>query len=107
MHHKMGRHQVKTTLEEGRESTKSNHIEYPIVKGDSPPIQRTDEGRIHSCISTSDGDLRAKRMASKHLYTKYYTTLLLRMAYAVSTPYNTILQLPHGKRSAIRQSGHK
>ena len=46
MHCKIGRYQVKTTLEEGRESTKSNYMEYPIVKGNSPPIQRTDEDRI-------------------------------------------------------------
>ena len=103
----MGRYRVEITLEEGRKSAKSNHVKHPIVKGDSPPIQRTDEGRIHGCIFTSDGDPRAKCMASKHLYTKYYTTLLLWMAYAISTPYNTILQPPHGKRLAIRQSGHK
>src|SRR5580692_10668529 len=107
MHRKMGRHQVETTLEEGRESAKSNHVEHPIVKGNSPPIQRTDEGRIHSCIFTLDGDSRAKCIASKHLYTKYYTILLLRMAYAVSMPYNTILQPPHRKRLAIHQGGHK
>ena len=107
MHHKMGRHQVKTTLEEGRESAKSNHIEHPIVKGDSPPIQRTDKGRIHSCIFTLDGDPRAKHIASKYLYAKYYTILLLRMAHAVSTLYNTILQPPHRKRPAICQGGHK
>ena len=94
-------------LEEGRESIKSNYIKHPIVKGDFPPIQRIDEGRIHSCISTLDGDFRAKRMASKYLCTKYYTTLLLRMAHAVSTPYNTILQPPYGKRLAICQGGHK
>ena len=38
MHRKMGRYQVKATLEEGRESAKSNYIEHPIVEGDSPPI---------------------------------------------------------------------
>ena len=102
MHRKMGRHQVEITLEKGRKSAKSNHIKHPMVKGDSPPIQRTDEGRIHSCIFTSDGDPRAKRMASKHLYAKYYTILLLRMAHAVSTLCNTILQLLHRKRPAIR-----
>ena len=107
MHRKMGRHQVKTTLEEGCESAKSNQIEHPIVKGNSPPIQRTDKGRIHSCIFTLDGDPRAKYIASKHLCAKYYTILLLRMAHAVSTPYNTILQLPHRERLAIRQSRYK
>ena len=82
-------------------------MKQPIVKGDSPPIQRTDEGRIHSCIFTLDGDPRAKCMASKYLYTKYYTILLLWMAHAVSTLCNTILQPLYGKRLAIRQGGHK
>ena len=77
-------------------------MEHSIGKGDSPPIRRTDEGRIYGRISTTDRDPRAKRMASKHLYAKYYTTLYLRMAYIVSTPRNTILQPPHGKRPAIR-----
>ena len=54
-----------------------------------------------------DRDPRAKCIASKHLYAKYYTTLLLWMAYAVSTPYNTILQPPYKKRPVIRQGGHK
>ena len=88
MHYKIGRYQVETTLEKGRESIKSNYIEYPIVKGNSPPIQRADKGRIHICISTLDGDPRAKCIASKHPYAKYYTILLLWMAYAVNTPYN-------------------
>ena len=107
MHHKMGRHRVETTLEEGRESAKSNHMEHPIVKSNSPPIQRIDKGRIYSCISTLDGDPRAKHIASKHPCAKYYTTLLLWMAYAVSTLYNTFLQLLHEKRLTIYQSGHK
>ena len=68
---------METTLEEGRESVKSNYMEHPIVKGDFPPIRRIDEGRIYSCISTLDGDSRAKRIASKHLYPKYYTILHL------------------------------
>ena len=72
-----------------------------MVKGDSPLIQRTNEGRTYSGISTMDGDPRAKRMASKHLYAKYYTILLLRVAYAVSTLYNTLLQPLYGKRPAI------
>ena len=52
IHCKMGRYQVKKTLEEGRKSTKSNYIEHPMVKCDFPFIQRTDKGRIYSCIST-------------------------------------------------------
>ena len=66
-------------------------MEHPIVKGDSPPIQRTDEGRIYSRISTTDGGLRPKCMASKYLYPKYHATLYLRIAYIVSTPYTTLL----------------
>ena len=97
----MGRYQVKITLEEGRKSTKSNYIKHPIVKSDSPPIQKIDKGRIYSYIFTLNGDFRAKYMASKYLYTKYYTILLLRMAHAVSTLYNTILQLLYRKRLAI------
>ena len=77
MHCKIGRYQVKITLKEGRENTKSNYIEYPIVKGDSPPIQKTDKGKIHSYIFTLNRDFRAKYMASKYLCTKYYTILLL------------------------------
>ena len=38
MYRKMGRYRVETTLEEGRESAKSNHVEHPMVEGDSPPI---------------------------------------------------------------------
>ena len=101
MHCKMGRYQVKTTLEEGRESAKSNHIEHPMVEGNSPPIQRTDKGRIHSCISTLDRDPRAKCIASKYPYAKYYTILLLWIVYAVSMLLNTILQLPYKERPAI------
>ena len=71
IHCKMGRYQVKKTLEEGRKSTKSNYIEHPMVKGNSPPIQRTDEGRIYSYIFTLNGDPRAKCIASKYLYAKY------------------------------------
>ena len=107
MHRKMGRYWVETTLEEGRESAKSNYVEHPMVEADSPPIRRTDEGRIYGCISTTDRDPRAKRMASKHPCAKYYTTLYLRMAYTVSTPYNTILQSLHRKRPAIRQGRYK
>ena len=82
---------METTLEEGRKSAKSNYIEHPIVKADSPPIRRTDEGRIYGRISTTDRDPRAKRIASKYPYAKYYIILYLRMAYIVSTPRNTFL----------------
>ena len=107
MHYKMGRHQIEITLEEGRKSTKGNYMEHPMVKGDSPLIRRTDKGKIYSSISTIDKDPRAKHMASKYPYAKYYTTLLLRVAYAISTLYNTLLQLPHKKRPAICQNRYK
>ena len=38
MHYEMGRYQVKTAMEEGGESAKSNHIKHPIDNSDSPPI---------------------------------------------------------------------
>ena len=82
---------METTLKEGCESAKSSYVEHPIVKGDSPLIRRTDEGRIYSSVSTIDRDPRPKRMASKHLYPKYYTILYLRIAYIVSTLYITLL----------------
>ena len=78
-----------------------------MVEGDSPPIRRTDEGRIHSHIPTTDGGPRPKCMASKHPCPKYHATLYLRMAYTVSTLRTTLLQPPYGKRSAIRQGGYK
>jgi hypothetical protein len=82
---------VETTLEEGCESVKSSYVEHPIVKGDFPPIRRIDEGRIYGSVSTTDRDPRPKRIASKHLYPKYYTILYLRIAYIISTLYITLL----------------
>ena len=78
-------------LGKGRESKKSNYIEHPIVKGDFPPIQKTDEGRIYSRIFTMDGGPRPKCMANKYPYPKYHAILYLRMAYIVNTPYTTLL----------------
>ena len=82
---------MEAALGKGRESKKSNYMEHPIVKGNSPPIQKTDEGRIYSHISTIDGGPRPKCIASKHLYPKYHAILHLRIAYTVSTPYTTLL----------------
>ena len=82
---------MEAALGKGRESKKSNYIEYPIVEGDSPPIQKTDEGRIYSRIPTTDGGLKPKCMVSKHPRPKYRAILLLRMAYTISTPYTTLL----------------
>ena len=82
---------MKAALGKGRESKKSNYVEHPMVKGDSPPIQRTDEGRIYGRIPTMDGGPRPKCMASKYLYAKYYTILHLRIANIVSALRNTLL----------------
>ena len=73
-----------------------------MVEGDSPPIRRTDKGRIYGRIPTTDGGLRPKCMASKHLYFKYYATLLLRMAHTVNTLYTTRLLSLYGMGPAIR-----
>ena len=79
-------------MEKGSESTRRSHMEYPIVNADSPPIQRTNEGRIYSCLPTMDRGPRPKRMAYKYLCPKYYTLMYMRMACSVSTLYTTILQ---------------
>ena len=73
-----------------------------MVDADSPPIQRTNEGRIYSCLFTIDGGLRPKCMAYKHPRPKYHTLMYMRMAYSVSTPYTTILQPPLSKGLATR-----
>ena len=82
---------METAIGKGRESIKSDYVEYPIVEGDSPPIRRIDEGRIYGRIPTIDRGFRPKCIASKYLYPKYHTTLYLRMAYIVNTPYTTLL----------------
>jgi hypothetical protein len=90
----MGRYRVEAALEEGGESiksTESNNVEHPIDDGNSPPIRRTDKGRIYGCLFTIDRGPRTKRIASKHLYPRNYTTLYMRMAYIVSTPRTTLL----------------
>ena len=87
-------------MEKGNKSTRYSHMEYPIVNIDSPPIQRTNEGRIYSCLLTIDRGLRPKYIAYKHLCPKYHTLMHMRMAYLVNTPYTTILQLLLSKRLA-------
>ena len=78
-------------MEEGGESAENNHVKHPIDNSDSPPIQRTVEGRVYSRLPTTDRDPRTKRMASKHLYPVNYTTLYVRMAYTNSTLCATLL----------------
>ena len=70
---------------------KNNYMEYPIVKSDSPPIQKTDKGRIYSRIPTMDGGPRPKYIASKYLYPKHHAILHLWMAYTVNMLYITLL----------------
>ena len=82
---------MEAALGKGRKSIKSNYVEHPMVKGDSPPIRRTDEGRIYGRIPTMDGGPRPKCMASEHLCPKYNATLYLRMAYTVNMPRTTLL----------------
>jgi len=82
---------MEATMEGGSENTRRSHMEHPMVDTDSPPIQRTNEGRIYSCLPTTDGDPRPKRMASKHPRSKYYTSMYMRMARSVSTPHTAIL----------------
>jgi len=91
MHRKMGRYRVEATLEEGGEDTESNHVEHPMDDTDSPPIRRTDEGRIYGRLFTTDRGYRTKRMASKHPCPTNYTALYVRMAHTISTPRATFL----------------
>ena len=67
---------MEAVLGKGHKSTKSNYMEYPIGKGDSPAVQKTDKGKIYSRFPTIDGGPRPKCMANKYLYLKYYATLL-------------------------------
>ena len=94
-------------VERGSESTRRSHMEHPIVDTDFPPIQRTNEGRIYSCLLTMDGGPRPKCMAYKHPRPKYYTLMYMRIAYSVSTLYTTILQPPLSKGLVTRQCRHK
>ena len=78
-------------MEEGGKSTESNHVEHPIDNSDSPPIQRTVEGRVYSRLPTIDRGLRTKYIVNKYLYPTNYTTLYMRMAYINSTSCTTLL----------------
>ena len=89
----MDRYRVKVAMEEGGKSAKSNHIKHPIDNSDSPPIQRTVEGRVYSYLFTINRDPRTKYIANKYLYPTNYTILYMRMAYINSTLYITLLQL--------------
>ena len=107
MHRKMGRYGVETTLEEGGESAGSDYMEHTMVDTDSPPIRRTDKGRIYSRLPTTDRGSRPKCMACKHPRAKYYTLMHMRVAYTVSTPCTTVLQLPLSKGPATYQYRYK
>ena len=79
-------------MEEGGESVESNHVEYPIDDSNSPPIQKTVEGRVYGRLFTMDRDLRTKCIVSKYLCPTNYTILYVRMAYINSTLCATLLQ---------------
>ena len=87
----MGRYWVEAAMEEGGESAESNHIEHPIDNSNSPPIQKTVEGRVYSHLLTIDRDPKTKYIVSKHLCPTNYTILYMRMAYTNSTLYITLL----------------
>ena len=78
-------------MEEGGKSAKSNHVEHPIDDSNSPPIQRTVEGRVYGHFFTMDRDPRTKYIANKYLCPINYTTLYMRMAYINSTLCTTFL----------------
>ena len=78
---------MEATIEGGSENIRCSHMEYPIVDADSPPIRRTNKGRVYSSLSTIDRGPRPKYIAYKYLYSKYYTLIYIRMAYIVSTLY--------------------
>ena len=78
-------------MEEGGESTESNHMEHPMDNSDSPTIQRTVEGRVYSHLPIMDRDFRTKCIANKHPYPINYTILYIRMAYINSTLCATLL----------------
>ena len=78
-------------MEEGGKSAESNYVEHPIDNSNSPPIQRTVEGRVYSRLFTIDRDPRTKRIVNKYLYPINYTILYIRMAYINSILYITLL----------------
>ena len=80
-------------MEKGGESAESNHVEHPMDDSDSPPIQRTVEGRVYGRLPTMDRDFRTKYIANKYPCPANYTILYMRMAYINNTPYTTLLQL--------------
>ena len=88
-------------IEEGGKSAESNHVKYPMDDSNSPPIQKTVEGRVYSRLFTIDKDPRTKYIVNKYPYPTNYTILYMRMAYINSILYITLLQPPHSQRLAI------
>jgi len=78
-------------IEGGSKNIRRSYMEYPIVSINSLPISRTNKGRIYSRLSITDGDSRPKYIASKHLYSKYYTLIYIWRARLISALYTTIL----------------
>ena len=93
---------MEAKMEGGSENTRRSHMEHSIVDTDSLPIRRTHKGRIYSRLPTIDRGPRSKRIARKHLCSKYYTLTHIQMAYTVSTPYTAVLQPPLSKGLATR-----
>jgi len=56
---------MEVTMEGGSKKIRRSYIEHPIVNTNSPPIQRTNKGRIYSRLSTTDKGPRSKCIASK------------------------------------------
>ena len=92
---------MEVTMEGRSKDTRRSHIEHPIDDADTPSIWRSDEDRIYSPLPTTDGGPRPKRKASKYPCPKYYTTMRIRMATTVSTPYTALLQPLFKKRLAV------
>ena len=78
-------------MEEGGKSAESNHVEHPIDDSDSPPIQRTVEGRVYGRLPTMDKDPRTKYIANKYPRPANYTILYIWIVYTNSTLCITLL----------------
>ena len=88
-------------LERGNKNTRHSHLEHPINNTNNPLIQKTDKGRIYSCVFIINKGYRPKCMANKHPCPKYYTAIYIWIVYIVSTPCTAFLQLLLSKKSTI------
>ena len=74
-------------LEEGSKNIKCSHLKHPINDTNNPPIQKTDKGKVYSCVFTMDKSHRPKCMASKHPCSKHYTIIVTDYQYHTKTPF--------------------